>query len=141
MVGTSRVFRSQIDNFWEWGTFENYPAQTYELHPDREVTGIWFLDDFYEEFHTFRLDWNPGKIEWYVDDVKVYEETRWYSGADESSRLTYPAPFDHDLYVILNLAVGGSWVCTKADISAHNFDKITELCRQARTAIDEVRGK
>jgi 2-dehydro-3-deoxyphosphogluconate aldolase/(4S)-4-hydroxy-2-oxoglutarate aldolase len=37
-------------------------------------------------------------------------------------------------------AVGGSWVCTKADISAHNFDKITELCRQARTAIDEVRG-
>jgi 2-dehydro-3-deoxyphosphogluconate aldolase/(4S)-4-hydroxy-2-oxoglutarate aldolase len=38
-------------------------------------------------------------------------------------------------------AVGGSWVCTKADISAHNFDKITELCRQARTAIDEVRGK
>ena len=37
-------------------------------------------------------------------------------------------------------AVGGSWVCTKADIAAHNFDKITELCRQARTAIDEVRG-
>ena len=37
-------------------------------------------------------------------------------------------------------AVGGSWVCTKADISGHNFDKITELCHQARTAIDECRG-
>ena len=37
-------------------------------------------------------------------------------------------------------AVGGSWVCTTADISAHNFDKITELCRQARTAIDEVKA-
>lgn len=29
-------------------------------------------------------------------------------------------------------AVGGSWVCKKADISAGNFDKITELCAQAR---------
>lgn len=29
-------------------------------------------------------------------------------------------------------AVGGSWVCPKEDISAHNFEKITELCRQAR---------
>lgn len=36
-------------------------------------------------------------------------------------------------------AVGGSWVCTKKDISAHNFEKITQLCRQARAAIDEVR--
>jgi len=37
------------------------------------------------------------------------------------------APFIH--------AVGGSWVCPKADIAAHNFDKITELCKSARNAI------
>ena len=36
------------------------------------------------------------------------------------------APFVH--------AVGGSWVCPKADIAAGNFAKITDLCRQARTA-------
>lgn len=29
-------------------------------------------------------------------------------------------------------AVGGSWICKKADISAGNFDKITELCQEAR---------
>ena len=29
-------------------------------------------------------------------------------------------------------AVGGSWVCAKADIAAGNFDKITALCREAR---------
>lgn len=34
------------------------------------------------------------------------------------------APFIH--------AVGGSWVCTKSDIAAHNFDKITSLCKEAR---------
>ena len=36
------------------------------------------------------------------------------------------APFIH--------AVGGSWVCPKADIAAGNFDKITALCAQARQA-------
>ncbi len=34
------------------------------------------------------------------------------------------APFIH--------AVGGSWVCPKADIAAGNFEKITALCLEAR---------
>ena len=36
------------------------------------------------------------------------------------------APFIH--------AVGGSWVCPKADIAAGNLDKITTLCLEARKA-------
>lgn len=36
------------------------------------------------------------------------------------------APFIH--------AVGGSWVCPKADIAAGNFEKITKLCKEARSA-------
>ena len=36
------------------------------------------------------------------------------------------APFIH--------AVGGSWVCPKAEIAAGNWDKITALCRDARAA-------
>lgn len=36
------------------------------------------------------------------------------------------APFVH--------AVGGSWVCPKAEIAAGNFEKITQLCRKARKA-------
>jgi len=36
------------------------------------------------------------------------------------------APFIH--------AVGGSWVCPKADIAAGNFEKITALCTEARQA-------
>lgn len=32
-------------------------------------------------------------------------------------------------------AVGGSWICPKADISAGNFEKITKLCREARKAL------
>ena len=36
------------------------------------------------------------------------------------------APFIH--------AVGGSWVCPKADIKAGNWEKITQLCLEARAA-------
>lgn len=36
------------------------------------------------------------------------------------------APFVH--------AVGGSWVCTKADIAAGQWEKITLLCQEARKA-------
>ena len=36
------------------------------------------------------------------------------------------APFIH--------AVGGSWVCPKADIAAGHWDKITSLCKEARAA-------
>ena len=36
------------------------------------------------------------------------------------------APFIH--------AVGGSWVCPKAEINAGNWDKITSLCSEARKA-------
>ena len=38
-------------------------------------------------------------------------------------------------------AVGGSWVCPKAEISAHNFEKNTALCREARETVDAARGE
>lgn len=38
----------------------------------------------------------------------------------------WDAPFIH--------AVGGSWVCPKAEISAGNWEKITSLCLEARKA-------
>lgn len=31
-------------------------------------------------------------------------------------------------------AVGGSWICPKVDISAGNYEKITQLCLDARRA-------
>lgn len=32
-------------------------------------------------------------------------------------------------------AVGGSWICPKADVAAGNFDKITALCKEARKTL------
>ena len=66
--------------------------------------------DFSDDFHIYTCDWEPGKITWYVDGVKYHEESDWYSTTVGQGTLTYPAPFDQPFYIILNLAVGGSWV-------------------------------
>ena len=66
--------------------------------------------DFSKEFHEYALEWLPGQLIWYVDGTEVYRENDWFTGKDAEGQLTYPAPFDQDFYVILNLAVGGSWV-------------------------------
>ena len=41
------------------------------------------------------------------------------------------APFVH--------AVGGSWLCPKADVAAGNFARIAELCAQSRRIVDGAR--
>jgi len=53
------------------------------------------------------------------------------NGANLSEYIS--APFVH--------AVGGSWLCAKADIAAHDFDKITQLCANARETVLEARQK
>ena len=65
--------------------------------------------DYAEDFHTYGIDWEPGKLTWYIDGVKYYEESDWYTGIDGQEPVSYPAPFDQPFYLILNLAVGGTW--------------------------------
>ena len=66
--------------------------------------------DFSDDFHIYTCDWESGKITWYVDGVKYHEESEWHSTTVGQGTLAYPAPFDQPFYIILNLAVGGSWV-------------------------------
>ncbi|WP_349409245.1 carbohydrate binding domain-containing protein [Pseudalkalibacillus sp. SCS-8] len=66
--------------------------------------------DFSEEFHTFTLDWEPGEFRWYVDGILFAKQNDWYTkNENEAAPYTYPAPFDRDFYLQLNLAVGGNW--------------------------------
>lgn len=66
--------------------------------------------DYAEEYHTYACEWEPGKITWYVDGEKYYETSNWYSRTLGQGTVSYPAPFDQPFHLILNLAVGGSWV-------------------------------
>ena len=66
--------------------------------------------DLAEEYHTFALKWEPGSLSWYVDGRLYHEARDWFCAREGEEKQPYPQPFDHNMYIILNLAVGGSWV-------------------------------
>ncbi|ASJ72736.1 glycoside hydrolase family 16 protein [Granulosicoccus antarcticus] len=52
--------------------------------------------DFSEEFHVYAVKWTESNIVWYIDGVQVSEVS--------SNEANY-----EELYVIINLAMGGNW--------------------------------
>jgi beta-glucanase (GH16 family) len=61
--------------------------------------------DFCDDFHVFALVWQEGVMRWYVDGIHYSTQTSWWT--DEGS--PFPAPFDQDFHILLNVAVGGNW--------------------------------
>ena len=58
-----------------------------------------------EEFHVYAVEWKEGDIAWYCDGNLVGRHTAgWFSTAKE-----FPAPFDQDFHILLNLAIGGNF--------------------------------
>ncbi|SMC18343.1 Carbohydrate binding domain-containing protein [Andreprevotia lacus DSM 23236] len=57
-----------------------------------------------DNYHVYAVEWEPGQIRWYVDNTLYSTQTSWYSTGG-----AYPAPFDKNFYIILNVAVGGNW--------------------------------
>lgn len=67
-------------------------------------------DTFADSFHVFACEWEPGEMRFYVDGILYHTENDWFTKKTGYGEITYPAPYDQPFYLILNLAVGGSWV-------------------------------
>ena len=74
-----------------------WPNNTYLTNDHSFTEG-----DSTENWHTYAVEWESGEIRWYVDDVLYSTQSDWFS-----ANHSYPAPFDQNFYIILNLAVGG----------------------------------
>jgi beta-glucanase (GH16 family) len=61
-------------------------------------TTIQTTDDWSADYHTYAIDWLPDQINWYMDGVKY--------GSVSKTDLDWR--YDHEFYVILNLAMGGN---------------------------------
>ena len=59
-------------------------------------------DRFDTDFHIFGIEWGPKYINFYVDDVLYNQLT--------PDDVTGEWVYDHDFFIILNLAVGGNFV-------------------------------
>lgn len=79
-------------------------------HGESQGTKTLKSGSFADDYHLFQCEWLPGRINWYVDGVLYHTENDWHSTTEGKGTLSYPAPFDQPFYIILNLAIGGSWV-------------------------------
>jgi len=71
------------------------------------ISGTFRLPDdqtFTDDFHIFTVEWDPGRITFSVD-FEVYQAT---NSSDVSAHGDWV--YDHEFFVLLNLAVGGGFV-------------------------------
>ena len=102
--------RTEIDIMENLGHFPESVYNTAHFHADVGVgrpgshkflkpqpsgqvyTGI----DYSADYHTYAVEWEPGKVTWLIDDQVVNE--------------LYEEQLNHEeLYLIINLAMGGNW--------------------------------
>lgn len=70
------------------------------------VTGTYTLPDgqrFADDFHVFAIEWSPKQVDFFVDDVLYQTKTP----ADLPAGRRWV--FDHPFYIIMNVAVGGTF--------------------------------
>ena len=56
-----------------------------------------------DNFHVYAVEWEPGKVRFYVDanNYATFTQSQWPAGGQWV--------FDHPFFIILNVAIGGNW--------------------------------
>ncbi len=102
--------RTEIDIMENLGHYPEYIYNSFHYYKNVSETNygdgnflkpepsgqVYTGQDFSLDYHVYAVRWEPGRIVWYIDDQVV-------------SELNTVEANHEDLYVILNLAVGGNW--------------------------------
>ena len=83
-------------------------TDTYNHSKGTQVGRSMTLEDVFETYHEYAIEWEPGVIRAYIDDI-LYATFAFNTDdiADGPSHLAWP--FDKDFHFIFNIAVGGNW--------------------------------
>lgn len=93
------------------------------VHQAKDGGGFWSkggtmkLPTYGDEFHTYAMEWSKEKLVFFVDDKAYF--TFPYEGPSKWS-------FDRKMYLLLNLAIGGTWGGEKG-IDAEAFPQRYEI--------------
>jgi beta-glucanase (GH16 family) len=93
------------------------------VHPERAlITTVHKLpgDSLVSDWHTYAVEWEPGEIRFYVDDLQTCTHDHWWSCSKTQGGLglrarhasdlnAWPAPFDQPFHLVMNVAVGGNF--------------------------------
>lgn len=78
---------------------------------DHETNYFPLLGDItINDWHTYGVEWTENTISFFVDGETFVTFNNWYSApSDKDNKLSGKQPFDQEFYIILNLAVGGTF--------------------------------
>ena len=65
--------------------------------------GHTYTEALANDFHVYAIEWEADEIRWYIDD------TQYFTLTHEMLPAGAPWVFDHPFFLIMNVAVGGSW--------------------------------
>ncbi|MCU0796174.1 MAG: glycoside hydrolase family 16 protein [Akkermansiaceae bacterium] len=78
-------------------------SETYNHIRKNQRSGATLLPDFSSDFHVYAMEWTQGRIVMQVDGKTIAEFEKKPGDTDKEW------PFEKPFYLILNLAIGGSW--------------------------------
>jgi len=94
------INRPEIDVVEMLGQDPNLVYQTYHYYENWNLRSTPSFKapgpDYSQDFHTFGMLWEPGRITWYVDGV----ETNRHENGNVANE---------EMYLLVNLALGGGW--------------------------------
>lgn len=79
-------------------------------NPAQNSSGYYDLpngETYADDFHIFAVEWEPTEIRWYIDDVLFHTATEWFTTGRKDAE--FPAPYNQEFYLLVNVAVGGHW--------------------------------
>ena len=87
------------------------------------------------DLHVYAVEWKAGQIRWYVDGQLYSEQFGWFSTGG-----VYPAPFDVDFHLLLNLAVGGTFGGNPDSTTVLPQDYVIDYVRVYQQAVGGTPG-
>lgn len=98
----------------------NVESTDYNGQGDNSASSAGKLPSDYErtEWHTYGIEWSENLIRWYVDDKVFFSQSTVASSMSE---------FRQAHYIILNLAIGGTWPGYNIDESAFPNNSVMEV--------------
>ena len=81
-------------------------SELYNHVKNTQVTYFEKVDDVFNNFHQYSIEWTKDYICFYIDNKLFLKSLKGQNGRVSTNE---GWPFDKPYYIILNLAIGGNW--------------------------------
>lgn len=124
---------------WPWNQYTGKDSPGASFIPEENI---------WDEFHTYAVEWEEEEIRWYVDGHHYGTQTSdgWFSYYWGGQQLGYQnsvgaQPFDKDFHMLLNVAVGSSFLGEPAVDAVFPQTMEVEFVRVYQCSVDPETGK